>query len=156
MTLIRDATLSLLPLAPNAQGIVRSEILLDGQSTGKLIEGAYLEAAFRWNGRLLLLATDNIPNEETLRIYLLDGELNMLDWARLGAMYSTGHLSALEAVQPDILRFRFIGETAWTIRLLPAPVFRLPVMYDPRGVRRPLRLWRAFELDGKPQPAPRG
>jgi hypothetical protein len=156
MTLIRNATLSLRPLAPTAQGIVRSEILLDGQSTGKLIEGAYLEAAFRWNGRLLLLASDDIPNEETLRIYLLDGELNVLDWARLGAMYSTGHLSALEAVQPDVLRFRFIGATAWTITLLPAPVFRLPVMYDPRGVRRPLRLYRAFELDGKPQPEAHG
>lgn len=156
MTLIRDATLSLQPLAPTAQGIVRSEILLDGHATGKLIEGACLEAAFRWNGRLLLLATDDIPNEETLRIYLFDGDLNVLDWARLGAMYSTGHLSALEAVQPDVLRFRFIGGTPWTITLLPAPVFRLPVISDPRGVRRPLRFYRAFELDGKPQPAPRG
>jgi hypothetical protein len=156
MTLIREATLSLRPLAPGAQGIVRSDILRDGHATGKHVEGAYLEAAFRWNKQILLLATDDIPNEETLRIYLLDGELNVLDWARLGAMYSTGHLSALEAVQPDVLRFRFIGETTWAITLLPAPVFRLPVISDPRGVRRPLRLYRAFELDGKPRPAPRG
>lgn len=156
MTLIRDSTLSLQPLAPSEEGIGQSQILLDGQATGKVIEGAYLEAAFRWNDRILLLATDDVPNEETLRIYLLDGELNVLDWARLGAMYSTGHVSALEAVQPDMLRFRFFGDTVWTITLLPAPVFRLPLLSDPRGVRRPLRLRRAFELDGKPQAESRG
>jgi len=156
MTLLRTHRFSLrLLTASDAQLGPRSDILVEGKSTGKAVSGAVFEAAYSWNGRYLLFITDDIPNEETLHIYLLDSDLNVRDWARLGAMYSTGHLSALEPEQPNVVHFRFFGDTVWTISLLPAPVFHLPLIADPRGVRRPLRLTREFALSGNPRPEPR-
>lgn len=45
----------------------QSEIIIDGKPTGKIVGGAVLEAALEWNEFVLLLFTDDIPHEETLR-----------------------------------------------------------------------------------------
>ncbi|WP_338758614.1 hypothetical protein [Massilia sp. METH4] len=132
-----------------------SEICLNGARTGKLVEGAFLEAAFTCNDVFLIFLTDGIPHEETLRIYLLDRAANILDWARLGAMYSTGHLSGLQPIQPDTVRFRFFGDTDWVLTVLPAQVFAWPVLFDPPGVKRPFGFTRRFHLTGKPRPEAR-
>lgn len=153
MTVANTSTIStrLLKQASD-DAIPSSEITFKGAATGKFLAGAFLEAAFSWNELFLVFLTDDIPNEETLRIYLLDQALNVIDWARLGAMYSTGHLSGLETMQPDAIRFRFFGDTDWMLRLLPAPSFALPIVSDPPGVKRPYSFSRRFHLTGTPRP----
>lgn len=129
-----------------------STLWLNGQPTQAQVPGAVLEAAVQWQGKTLLLLTDDVPYEEALRIILLDADLNVLDMAELGAPYSTGTFRELLLAPPDALTFRFIGDTTWTVTLLPQPGFRLPWLTEPRGVSRPFGFQRHFVVDGRPLP----
>jgi hypothetical protein len=129
-----------------------SEIMIGGMPTGKIIGGAVLEAALRWDDFTLMFLTNDIPFEDTLHIYLLDDALNIVDSARLGAMYATGIFGDLDLTQSDTVRFRFFGGIVWTLLLLPKETFVLPFLSDPRGVGRPFRFSRRFQLYGKPLP----
>lgn len=133
-------------------GLPRSELILYGETTEKIVEGAVLEAAVCWKGHFLIFLTDDIIHEDTLRIYLLDPKLDIVDAARLGAMYSTGAFTGLELVEPNIIHFDFFGATTWTLELLDEQSFAVPMVSDPRGVTRPFKLSCRFKLHGAPQP----
>jgi len=128
------------------------EIFRNGQATGQQVRGAVLEAAAQWQSFTLLLTTDDIPFEELLHIHLLDAQLQLLDSATVGGMYSTGSFSLLESAEPDTLRFRFIGDTDWSVQVLPEPGFRVPLLSEPTGVSRSLGFSRHFIVRGQPQP----
>ena len=129
-----------------------SEIVLNGVPTGRHLEGATLEAAVEWNSSYLLFITDDVPNEEMLRIVLLDRELRVLDTAMIGSPYSTGSFSALELRKPNMVMFRFIGGSTWTVQLRPTRSWRLPLFSEPRGVHRPFGFSRRFIVHGTPSP----
>jgi hypothetical protein len=149
-----EEELSLRPLGPGAHGeALRSEIVFNGQPTGRLADGVLLEAAIAWNGAYLLFTTDDVPQEDFLSIQLFDKDFTLLDRATLGAMYSTGSFSALQFVEPDSVVFRFIGDTDWKIELLRQPVLGLPLLGHPKGVRRKFGFVRHFRLHGHPHPA---
>ena len=152
---MRTLRLTNFKLARTTNGIPRSEVIVTGHSTGTLIEGAVFEAALEWQGLTLAFITDDIPFEDTLRIYLFDQHFRVIDSAKLGSMYSTGAFSDLNIVGPDIVTFQFYGDTTWTIRLLASETFAIPVLSSPRGVSRPMRLRRRFNLYGNPLPETR-
>jgi hypothetical protein len=129
-----------------------SEVLIDGVPRGTFVSGAVLEAALASDGRYLLFMTDDVPFEEMLSIHLLDRQLDLVDSARLGAPYSTGSFANLDIAGPSTVRFRFIGDTTWSVELLPRPVFRLPFVPDAPGVRRRFGFSRYFIVRGNPQP----
>ena len=93
--------------------VPKSQILIKGEATGKIVTGAILEAAILWKNYYLLFMTDDIPHEEMLSVHLLDKKLNLLDSVTIGAMYSTGSFSSIEIVEPNIVSFRFIGDSNW-------------------------------------------
>ncbi|RYH47304.1 MAG: hypothetical protein EON54_16325 [Alcaligenaceae bacterium] len=126
-------------------------ILRNGQATGRHVPGAVLEAAAQWQGFTLLLTTDDVPAEEFLHIHLLDADLQCIDTATLGAMYSTGSFSLLPSPEPDTLRFRFIGDTDWSVQVLAEPGFRVPLWSEPTGVSRPVGFSRHFVVRGDPK-----
>lgn len=128
-----------------------SEIYIAGVATGKILEGAALEAALTWRDSILLFLTNDVPFEETLNIYLLDENLKLLDLARMYYIYATGVFSALDLTQEDTVRFSFYSGKVWTLRLLPKQIFALPIINDPAGVHRPFRLFRRFLLEGQNQ-----
>lgn len=130
----------------------QSEFFIQGQPTGKLVDGAILEAAVSWGDYCLAFVTDDIPNEETLRIYLFDSHLNLIDSATLGAMYSTGSFGHLELSPPSMIRFDFFGDTTWTLELLSRDMIAFPFIADPKGVSRPLAFHRRFRIYGWPRP----
>lgn len=132
--------------------IPKSEILIAGVPTGKIVDGAVFEAALRWHEYTLLFLTDDVPFEDSLNIYLLDAALNVVDWARMYFMYSTGIFSNLDLTQADTVRFCFFGERTWALKLFPEKRFALPRISDPIGVSRPLKFFRMFQLDGSPHP----
>jgi hypothetical protein len=129
-----------------------SELLLNGRPSGHILKGAVLEAAVQWHGHHLLFLTDDVPYEEALRIVLLNERWQVVDEAELGAAYSTGSFSDLTLLLPDMVRFRFIGGTDWTVRLLTQKQFRIPWVSEPRGVSRRFGFNRRFAVDGRPQP----
>lgn len=130
----------------------KSEILINGKSTGKLVSGMVLEAAVQWENFFLLFMTDDIPYEEMLRILLLDNQLNLIDSALIGGPYSTGSFSSLHLIEPNTVCFRFIGDTTWCVELLSRPGFRIPFISEPLGVWRSLRFSRHFIVRGNPRP----
>lgn len=145
--------LSLARLPAQAEGEVpRSELRVNGQLSGRFLAGAVLEAAVQWRDQHLLFITDGVPYEEALRIVLISADLAVLDTAELGAAYATGSLTDLALLPPDTVRFRFIGDTDWTVRLLAQDQFRLPWVSEPRGISRPFGFLRRFFVDGQPQP----
>ncbi|MBP1205317.1 hypothetical protein JOD97_003359 [Duganella sp. 1411] len=154
MKLFSIDDLSIRPQPQPVDQLPRSELILYGETTGKIVEGAVLEAAICWRGHFLIFLTDDIINEDTLRIYLLDPKLDMVDAARLGGMYSTGAFSALQLVEPNLIRFEFFGDTTWTLELLDDQSFSVPMVSDPKGVTRPFRLSHRFKLHGDPIPSP--
>lgn len=127
------------------------EIVRQAQPTGVRVPGAVLEAAGQWQGFFLVLTTDDVPFEDALHLHLLDAQLRRLDCATLGAPYSTGSFAVLPSPQADVLRFRFIGDTDWSVQILPAPGFRLPWLGEPRGVQRAWGFSRHFIVRGHPQ-----
>lgn len=129
-----------------------SEIIVAGLPTGKVVGGAVFEAALKWNEYVLLFLTDDVPFEDTLNIYLLDANFNVVDSARMFFIYSTGVFSDLDLTQPDTVRFCFFGGIVWTLKLFPEKTFALPIISDPRGVSRPFTFLRMFQIYGSPLP----
>jgi len=123
-----------------------SEIIRAGIPTRKIIGGAVLKAALKWNEYILLFLTDDVPFEETLSIYLLDADLNVVDSARMYFIYTTGIFSDLDLTQPDTVHFRFFEGIIWTLKLFSTPKFVLPIISDPMGVSRPFAFFRMFQI----------
>ena len=132
--------------------IPRSELVVDGVPTGQIVPGSVLEGAVEWRSCHLLFMTDDIPFEELLRILLLDSKLNLLDSAQIGSPYSTGSFSSLRLKEPDIVQFRFIGGTTWSVQLLSTSQLRLPFISEPPGVHRAFGFFRYFIVRGSPVP----
>ena len=149
----RTETLITRPLAAEHEDDVpRSEIILDGVPSGVVISGALLEAAVKCERGYLVFMTDDIPYEDVLSVHLLDGDLQLLDTAQIGAPYSTGSFSALALYGENEATFRFIGDTEWRIYVLPNAKRVLPLCLSPSGVKRPFQFTRHFEVFGTPQP----
>lgn len=151
MRITHQLSLARLPQHDEAEE-PRSELLVDGQPSGRVLPGAVLEAAVQWHDQHLLFITDDVPYEEALRIVLIDASLRTVDAAELGAAYSTGSFTDLALLPPDTVSFRFIGGTTWTVQLLGKDQFRLPWVSEPRGVSRRLGFSRRFIVGGDPQP----
>lgn len=153
MKLLSDPGYAIRALTPpTPDSTPTSEIIVTGVPTGKIIEGAVFEAALRWNEYVLLFLTDDVPFEDTLNIYLLDTDLNIVDSAHMFFMYSTGIFSDLDLTQPDTVRFCFFGGIVWTLQLFPKKTFTLPMISDPTGVNRPFTFFRMFQIYGRPLP----
>lgn len=131
--------------------LARSAVVAAGRDTGQRVAGEVLEASIQWKDCYLLFVTDAIPFEDSLRIYLFDARWNLLDSAKLGAMYTTGAFSGLELAPPNAVRFRFIGDITWELQLLDRGSPSLPFS-DPKGVSRPFGLTKRFKLRGRPLP----
>jgi hypothetical protein len=126
--------------------------MVAGVPTGKVIAGAILRAALRWGQFLLLFLTDDLPFEDTLRMYLLDQDLTVVDSARMGAMYSTGIFSALDLTEQDTVRFQFFDGVLWTLTLLSEEEFAIPIISEPTSVSRPFKFFRRIRLAAEPLP----
>lgn len=129
-----------------------SEIMQHAAPTGKFVAGAILEAAIAWGEWRLLFLTNDIPFEDMLNIHLLDAQLNTVDSALIGGMYTTGSFGSLELIQPNSVAFSFIGDTTWRVELSEQPSLRLPFFSDPRGVYRERPFSRYFKIFGNPLP----
>lgn len=136
---------------PTPEVTPQSEITVAGVPTGKVIAGAILRSALRWGEFVLLFLTDDVPFEDTLRMYLLDQDLTVVDSARMGVMYSTGIFSELDLTEPDTVRFQFFDGVLWTLTLLSKEEFAIPIISEHTSVSRPFKFFRRIRLAGKPR-----
>lgn len=150
MRTLSEDELRLRPLTDDAEAIPQSELLVNGAPTRRVLSGVVLEAAIACAGRYLLLLTSDTPYEEMLDIHLLDAGLRPLDYARLGALYSTGHFCDLRLLEPNRISFQFIGEYLWEIEILPQAVFNIPYVMDPTGIARGWRFRKYLKISATP------
>ncbi|WP_338557583.1 hypothetical protein [Erwinia sp. E_sp_B04_7] len=130
----------------------QAAIFFEGNPTGFVIDGVLLEAALRVDERrFLMFVTDDIIYEEMLTILLLDLSRGIVDKLVIGSAYNSGCFEDLK-VLPHLASFSFIGDTTWTVRVLPTPSLRLPFS-DPRGVSRPVGLRKYIDISANPPPA---
>jgi len=129
-----------------------AEIIIDGTPTGRFIEGVVLEAALDCNGEFVLFVTGDTPFEESLAIYLIDRTGSVLDSLWIGAPYATGSFRSLERLGPDSARFRFAGDTDWTVQILAHRQFRIPFIQEVPGVWRDFGFRRRLIVKGDPKP----
>ncbi len=147
MQVIQDQTISL----KRESGNGRAEIMIGARPTGQTIEAVVLEAALTCYDNYLLFATTDTPFEETLSIYLIRRDGSILDSLWIGAPYATGSFSGLRVVGTDSVNFRFLGDTDWTLRVLPSSKLSLPFIRDVPGVRRPFGFRRRLIVHGSPK-----
>ena len=117
-----------------------------GRDTNQELLGAVLEASLQANNEWLLFLTYDIPFEESLEIYVLGPNFEVLDRATLMAPYTTGEFEDLQILSERQVRFRFLGKGFWELELLKKPGFRLPLMSEPLGVVRPFGFSRRFAI----------
>ncbi len=129
----------------------RSEVIRNDEPTGTIINGAILEAAIRWNDQFLVFVSDNIPNEETLHVYLLAANMRVIDSARMGWIYTPATFSLVEIRAPDEVRFRFLGDAIWIVTMLSEEEFALPYFSSQCGVARPFGFRRRFTIQREPK-----
>ncbi len=124
----------------------QSELLQNGIPTGIIIQGSILENVIQCGECFLVFMTDDVPYEDTLSIYLLDTQLNILDSASIGGMYLTGSLSDIKLTPPNHISFNFIDGCDCFIDILPAPKFHIPSLSPFNIVKRPFSFYRYFFL----------
>lgn len=128
------------------------EIILEEKNTDIIVSGKKLEAAVRVaDTRFLLFTTDDIVYEESLNIFYIDIQSGIIESLSLGGEYVTGTFENL-SVNQNSVSFSFIGDTTWTVQVLPTPSLRLPFS-DPRGVSRPMGLRKYIDISATPAPA---
>lgn len=133
-------------------GETQCEIFLEDKNTGIIVFGKELEAAVRVSDkRFLLFTTDDIVYEESLNIFYIDTESGIIERLSLGGHYVTGTVENLN-VNENSVSFSFIGDTTWTVHVLPTPSLRLPFT-DPPGVSRPMGLRKYIAITATPAPA---
>jgi hypothetical protein len=132
------------PLADDVVPV--SELLLAGRPTGTDLEGGLLEAGIALDDGFLIFLTEGVPEEERLSIYLVDASGRLLDRANIGQWYTAAAFSGLEIDSDDTLRFRFLGDGHWRLRLLPGGGLRLPLVPEAPCVTRPFGFTRRFVL----------
>ena len=119
-----------------SEGSGRSAVFISDQPTGTELTGCVLEAAVECEPGLLLFATDDVPDEDTLSIHLLDRTGKLIDSARIGGPYTTGTFRDLTLEPPSTVRFRFIDDADWYVELFDRPRVSVPWLPDAKGVWR--------------------
>jgi hypothetical protein len=133
--------------AADDQRLPLSTLVHNGRPTGIEIEGAILEACVRVLDCYLVFMTDDIPSEDTLRIYRFDAHLRTRECVTIGAAYSTGAFVMRQLIEPDQLTFNFLGGGLWRLRVLDKPQLHVPFFSDPRGVSRSLGTHTYLKLE---------
>jgi hypothetical protein len=137
LTIISEATETQSP---------KSEITIDGTKLKLTINGVDLESCIEYNERYLVFTTDDCPFEESLNIYLLSGENEIIDNATIFWPYGTGSFKLLSVIEPNLVQFTFFGDKDWQIKIFNNKRFYIPYISEPSGVWRKVKLWRSFSV----------
>lgn len=112
------------------------------------LEGAYLEAQYRYGINYLIFTSNDCPFEERLSIYYLDESLKTLDALELGAIYTPGILDDLTIIYPNKLSFSFFDrEEQWHLTIAEQGSFK--PLFHTSSVRRKRPFYTKRWLDLK-------
>lgn len=101
------------------------EIIISGNRTGKYLPGRKLEQVVCYQNFYLFFFTEDTPFEETLSIFLLDNNFDVIDSAVIGSIYASGVFDNFEIISQDKVGFNFLGDFRWYVKILPHFKFRI-------------------------------
>jgi hypothetical protein len=90
--------------------------------------------------------TYDVPFEESLGLFLLDAKLDCIDSARIGCMYAKSIFANLTLMEPNTIRFQFIGEYNWTVVVHQKPQWRIPLFFSQPWISRHFQLTGHFSV----------
>lgn len=122
----------------------KSEITIAGTKLKLTINGVDLEACIEYDERYLVFTTDDCPFEESLNIYLLSSDNEIIDNATVFWPYGTGSFKLLRIIDPGLVQFKFFGDKDWQIKIFKNGRFYIPYITEPSGVWRKIKFWRSF------------
>jgi len=112
------------------------QLTLEGEKVGSPIKGAHLEKQYCIQGLgYLLMLTDNVPYEETLRVYLVNENVEVIDELEFGAGMVTGTFEIVDDKNEDSIVFSFIHESLCKLQVLKTAHWCKPLLFT-AGVRR--------------------
>lgn len=110
------------------------------------ISGKTIEYQFQYQGNYLLLITNNSPFEETLYVYYLNQNLQIIDTAEISQIYTGGILDNIKT-NTDSLTFTFFDNTDnWQIKILSPPKRTFSIGFG-SPVKRPFSIGRLRYFD---------
>lgn len=99
--------------------------LPDHETPALVLDGAILNNQYQMDdGRFLIFLTDDVPYEETLRIILLDQNLEAMDGLIFGGGYATGTLKNIKIIDKKTIQFSFVHEKQVRIQVTKEPRWR--------------------------------
>jgi len=122
----------------------KSEITIEGTKLKLTINGVDLEACIEYDERYLVFTTNDCPFEESLNIYLLSSENEIIDNATVFWPYGTGSFKLLRIIDPDLVQFKYFGDKDWQIKIFKNKRFYIPYISEPSGVWRKVKFRRFF------------
>ncbi|AVF95397.1 hypothetical protein AL552_17380 [Vibrio diabolicus] len=111
-------------------------LAIEGKLANSFVKGAQVEYGIKFDNNYVIFITDDILNEETLRIYLFDLNARLVDYLYIGSAYSTGYLQELTLQKDGSISFLFIGDTLWNVKVLSKAKMIIPFISNPKGVTR--------------------
>jgi len=138
-----DVNLKVISEATETQA-PKSEITIKGTKLKLIISGVYLEACIQYDERYLVFTTDGCPFEESLNIYLLSGDNEIIDSATAFCPYGTGSFQLLGTTDSDSVQFKFFIDKYWKIKILKSNRINIPYISEPSGVWRKIKFCRSF------------
>ncbi|MFL0797811.1 MAG: hypothetical protein K6L73_10035 [Cellvibrionaceae bacterium] len=130
-----------------SSNIPRLRLAVSSLSIDCLIKGAIIESCIAIDKRILAITCDDVPHEDFLHISLIDQDSSIIDEISLGSIYSTGNFSNLNVIDDTSLTFNFIDNALWKLTALTNPNIHIPVLSDPVGAHRDLKLKKLIQIE---------
>lgn len=120
------------------------QLMKDDHPSGALLKGTLIEAQYQLDdGRYLLFITDDVPYEETLRIFLIASNAEVLDSLEFGGYLDNGTLEDLNIVGEQTIEFNFIHKKRCRLTVESDSGWKKPLTFTP-GVSRPGGLMKRY------------
>ena len=147
MRLINSFTL-VQHLGEYEQWPLATEVLLDGQASGKQIPGYVIEAQYAHDNYYLLVTSWDCPFEEAQTFVLLSHDLSVLDKKTIGAAYSSIWLQGHEPQGENAVMFHCDGDLDVLATILPKGKLSLTKFERSTGERLQTSMfdWRKLPL----------
>ncbi|PCI51357.1 MAG: hypothetical protein COB51_01955 [Moraxellaceae bacterium] len=136
----------------NDSEVERSRVTINGKTTPSALKGAVLETCIQVKGFHLLFMTDDVLYEDMLHLHLINEDLSLIDSVTIGSIYSTGSFKLLGLVEPNTIKFSFIGGVEWSVQAFEKKQRHVPFLSDPKGVSRKACFRCHLKVEGTPLP----
>ncbi|PIT10033.1 hypothetical protein BGI30_07190 [Snodgrassella alvi] len=146
------SNVTLKPLPPDKNGNIFFHIEIDGIHHNISVSGAFLEAAFSYQDKYILIfvTLEGGCFEELLHIYLLDPYRDkVIDYAIIGNLYgyAYGDVSSIQIRADNTIFFKFITADGWLLTLFKQPAKIFPISFKALFVvQRPFAFKRYFSI----------